>query len=160
MWGDHGVARVNLQAQITALAAKSPPELAADYAALFGRAPRRRHPDFLRKRIAHRLQENAYGGLPRVARAALDWLVAEIQLPPAVAAEVAPNAPSPQRGPRPGTMLQREWRSQQIRVLVTAEGFEWNGQRFRSLSGAAHAITGAKWNGKLFFGLTERASKP
>jgi hypothetical protein len=32
-------------------------------------------------------------------------------------------------------------------------GFLWNGQTHRSLSGIAHAITGAKWNGPRFFGL-------
>ncbi len=54
-------------------------------------------------------------------------------------------------------MLQREWRGQPIRVEVTREGFVWNGETYRSLSAVAFAVTGAKWNGKLFFGLTERS---
>ena len=156
MWRDHGVARVNVQDQIAALAAKSPAELAADFTATFGHAPRRRHPDYMRKRLAHRWQEVAYGGLSRTARAALDRLVAEIQLP-------APNdAPPPDtnRGPRPGSVLQREWRGKTVRVLVTTDGaFEWDGRRFGSLSAVAFAVTGAKWSGALFFGLRGMSSK-
>ncbi|MBR2000102.1 MAG: DUF2924 domain-containing protein, partial [Lentisphaeria bacterium] len=31
--------------------------------------------------------------------------------------------------------------------------FEYNGQTYKSLSGAAFAITGTQWNGKKFFGV-------
>jgi len=37
--------------------------------------------------------------------------------------------------------------------VATAEGFEYNGQLYKSLSGAAFAITGTQWNGKKFFGV-------
>ena len=38
-------------------------------------------------------------------------------------------------------------------VLVTDQGFIWDGATYRSLSAIAFAITGAKWNGRRFFGL-------
>ncbi len=41
-------------------------------------------------------------------------------------------------------------------VVVHDDGFEWEGRRFGSLSELARAITGAHWNGRLFFGLTPR----
>jgi hypothetical protein len=155
MWGDPGVARVNVQDQIAALAAKTPSELASDYTALFGHAPRRRHPDYLRKRIAHRLQTNAHGGLSRVARVALERLVGEIQLPTNTATTT--NADAKPSAPR---VLTRVWHGATYRVVATSDGaFEWDGKRFGSLSAVAFAITGAKWNGRLFFNLTQRGPK-
>ena len=38
-------------------------------------------------------------------------------------------------------------------MTVTIEGFEYQGRPYRSLSAIAHAITGVKWNGWVFFGL-------
>ncbi len=34
-----------------------------------------------------------------------------------------------------------------------ADGFEWEGRPYRSLSAIARAITGTRWNGWTFFGL-------
>ncbi|MBK8100636.1 MAG: DUF2924 domain-containing protein [Planctomycetes bacterium] len=91
---------------------------------------------------------------PAVGRqGAIARLNADVTVPTAAPPR---STPITSTGPRPGTVLQREWRGQQIRVEVTADGFVWNGNRYGSLSAVAFAITGAKWNGKLFFGLTER----
>jgi hypothetical protein len=141
--------------QIAALATKTTAELAADYEALFGRPARYRSPTWMRKRLAFKLQENALGGLTRKARAALAELQADIQLPTAPRAE--PERP---RGElRVGSVLRREWRGQQIRVEVVADGIVWNGTTYGSLSAVAFAITGARWNGKLFFNLVGRRTK-
>ena len=40
-----------------------------------------------------------------------------------------------------------------MRVLVTADGFEYEGMRYASLSAAAKAITGSHCNGFRFFKL-------
>jgi hypothetical protein len=40
---------------------------------------------------------------------------------------------------------------------VGEEGFEYEGQRYRSLSVIAERITGAHWSGPRFFGLIKRA---
>ncbi len=56
-------------------------------------------------------------------------------------------------------MLTRQYHGREIRVLTLDDGFEWNGQHFGSLSAVARAITGAKWNGRLFFNLTTRKRK-
>jgi hypothetical protein len=60
------------------------------------------------------------------------------------------------RRPLPGTKLVREWNGVEPTVTVLAKGFEWQGRRYKSLSGAARAITGANWNGWKFFGFTPR----
>jgi hypothetical protein len=58
----------------------------------------------------------------------------------------------------PGTMLTREWNGQTHRVMVSDEGFSWEGRIYDSLSKIAHAITGTKWNGPRFFGLRDKVS--
>jgi hypothetical protein len=50
--------------------------------------------------------------------------------------------------------LLRTWRSRRIIVEVTESGFVYEGVTYKSLSAAARAITGTRWNGPLFFGLT------
>lgn len=55
----------------------------------------------------------------------------------------------------PGTKLVREWGGMIHEVLVCEDGFEWNGQQWRSLSVIARTITGAAWSGPRFFGLKQ-----
>jgi hypothetical protein len=41
-------------------------------------------------------------------------------------------------------------------VLIHADGVEWKGRRYPSLSVVAREITGAHWSGPRFFGLKTR----
>ena len=59
---------------------------------------------------------------------------------------------------RTGTTLVRQWRGHTHTVLVREDGFEYEGQHYRSLTVIAERITGAHWSGPRFFGLTKRAS--
>ena len=56
-------------------------------------------------------------------------------------------------------MLGREWYGHMQRVTVLTDGFSWNGETYPSLSKAAFAITGTRWNGPKFFGLRAKSSK-
>ena len=56
----------------------------------------------------------------------------------------------------PGTVLVREWDRKSQRVMVTADGFAWNGKTYDSLTKIAFAITGTRWNGPRFFGLRDK----
>ena len=58
--------------------------------------------------------------------------------------------------PIAGTRLIREWQGVEHVVTVTADGFEWQGRPYKSLSAIARAITGTRWNGWVFFGLKSR----
>lgn len=60
-----------------------------------------------------------------------------------------------QNNAEPGTVLMREWKGCQHRVMVMADGYSWNGKTYKSLSAVAFAMTGTKWNGPRFFGLRE-----
>lgn len=54
---------------------------------------------------------------------------------------------------KPGGRLVREWRGRTYEVYVAEDGVYMNGKRYKSLTAAAYAITGARWNGPRFFGL-------
>jgi hypothetical protein len=64
------------------------------------------------------------------------------------------------RLPLPGTVLSRKWKGRTILVEVLAKGFRYENRPYSSLSAIAVAITGTRWNGLAFFGLTRPASVP
>jgi hypothetical protein len=63
------------------------------------------------------------------------------------------------RLPMPGALLTREYRGRTIRVRVLPKGFDFEGTIYRSLSAVAKVVTGAHWNGYLFFGIEKPASE-
>ena len=101
--------------------------------------------NYLISRLAYRIQELAYGGLKPATRAKLDALADALD--PKAARKRVVN------GPVVGTQLIREWRGVEHKVTVLADGFEWEGRRYKSLSAVARAITGTRWNGLTFFGV-------
>src|ERR1700680_2496666 len=103
-------------------------------------------PDLLRRSIAHRIQEKAYGGLSRSAQRLLD------QMMKAYVAKPGGRIVFPRRI-KPGSVLVREWKRKSHRVVVLAEGFAYDGRTFANLSEIAVLITGTRWNGPRFFGL-------
>lgn len=109
-------------------------------------APAALSPDFLRRDIAYRRQADQHGGLSAAARRRLAALAGSeaIQAP-----AVRPQATHI----KPGSTLLREWHGRTYTVLALEQGFEIAGQRFASLSEAAHHLTGAYWSGPRFFGL-------
>jgi len=145
-------------------------ELRRRYAEVFGEQTRSFHKDYLVRRIAWRMQANAEGGLPeRARRRALeiaDDADLRMRAPgPARAptnAEPAPHepvatrrldVPPDERLPMPGALLTREYKGRTINVRVLPNGFDYEGTVYRSLSAVAQAVTGAHWNGYLFFGI-------
>jgi hypothetical protein len=108
--------------------------------------PMRLSRDLLIRGIIYQLQERAYGGLSKAAA----------RKPEQAAADPASRGaakPAPSVSLKPGTRLVREWRGGTHTVLIHADGIEWRGQRYRSLSVVARKITGARWSGPRFFGL-------
>ena len=103
-------------------------------------------PDLLRRTIAYRIQEKAYGGLPSPARRILNQFVR------AMAAKPTGRLELPRRI-KPGSELVRTWKRKTYRVSVLAEGFAYEGKTFANLSEIANLITGTRWNGPKFFGL-------
>ena len=50
-----------------------------------------------------------------------------------------------------GTTFTRKWKDRTYRLVAVADGFVMDGQKFKSLSGAAMAVTGTQWSGKVFW---------
>ncbi len=59
------------------------------------------------------------------------------------------------RIPPPGAVLQRDYDGRNITVKMLADGFEHQGRHYGSLSAIATQVTGTRWNGLVFFGLTK-----
>ncbi len=133
-------------------------QLVERYREVWGKEPRCKNKTHLWRRIAWKIQEQKLGGLSKVAKRRLDELIAEIELPTDNGNGSSRLVKRPRRldDPLPGTMLTRTWKGQEIRVLVRDDGYEWHGEFCRSLTALARSITGSKWNGRLFFGFTNR----
>ena len=111
------------------------------WASVFGcPAPRRVRVTLLRGALAWHCQMAAKAGPGRVSR-----LVRGLRRSTTSATPAATLAP--------GTRLLREWQGQTHHVTVLAQGFEYDGRTYRSLTAVARHITGTAWSGPLFFGL-------
>ena len=154
---------MNVAKELARLRKMTVPELRQRYAEVFGEPSRCRHKQHLIKRIIWRMQANEQGDLSERARRRAEELANDADLrltPPKVKGSAAPgrtvtmSAPArPERAPVPGTILSRQYKGREVRVLVLEKGFEHEGQVYRSLSAVAKAVTGSHWNGWLFFGL-------
>jgi hypothetical protein len=103
-------------------------------------------PDLLRRSIAYRIQEKAYGGLPRPLQRQLDQMVKSYAAKPTGKLALPPRI-------KAGSILVRQWKGKSYRLTVMADGFTYDGQIYSNLSEIAQLITGTRWNGPRFFGL-------
>jgi hypothetical protein len=138
-------------------------QLRARYQEVYGEQTSSWHKPHLVRRIGWRLQVLAEGDLTeraeRRAREIAQDADLKIQVPHGWAARapaVARAGRRDRRLPEVGSVLRRRYRERTVEVKVLAEGFEYEERRYESLSALARAITGTRWNGLLFFGLTKR----
>ena len=141
---------IDIAAELARLEALTNFELRGEWRRLHRmQPPRSLSRDLLLRGITYKIQERALGGL---SKSVLRQLASAA--PDAASAKSARVAP--RTAVKPGTRLVREWHGQTHTVLVHADGVEWRGQRYKSLSVVARQITGAHWSGPRFFGLTSR----
>ena len=140
-----------LEHRLTALATMSPAQLAAEWQRVLKSQAPVMTPDLLRRGIAYRLQEQVHGGLkPSVVRE-LERIGGQFdRTEPVVVAAMHI---------KPGTRLVRDWGGATHHILVDEQGFSYRDQRYSSLSEIASIITGTKWSGPRFFGLTGRGAR-
>ena len=103
--------------------------------------------------IAYRIQELAYGGLKPETIRRLEILGEQYDSDNVTTRRIRHDA-----RPVAGTRLVREYRGVEHTVTVLADGYEWQGRPYRSLSAIARAITGTRWNGLVFFGIKRQGS--
>ena len=160
-----------LLAEIENLRRATLAELRERYREVFQEETRSRHRGHLFRRIAWRLQALAEGDLPERARrraqqiaqdadlrmiAPRDFLIVEGERVRTTQTSRS-RRQQDDRLPLPGTLLPRQGRGRTLLVEVLAQGFRYENQHYSSLSAMALAITGTRWNGLAFFGLTRPA---
>jgi hypothetical protein len=142
-----------VEAELDRLAVMPIAQLRVRYREVFRADPPKAFgPDLLRRSIAHRIQEKAYGGLSRSIQRLLDQMIK------AYVARPGGRIVLP-RQIKPGSVLVREWKGRSYRVMVLADGFAHDGKTFGNLSEIAVLITGTRWNGPRFFGLRPKGQE-
>jgi hypothetical protein len=106
----------------------------------YGAPPALRSEPIMRTLIAWRVQAVAFGGIDAETRKSL-----------ARTGAAAPEGKHLGIGAR----LTRNWKGRQVEVMVEEQGFRWDDRLYPSLSAAATAIAGTRWNGPRFFGLRD-----
>jgi hypothetical protein len=147
--------RKSLDVEIARLRDLDVVELRIRWQNSFGRPPAPHLPRHLLFRVlAYRLQADQLGDLDGESQRLLDRTGS-----PEDAGQRAVDLSRRCAELRPGTVLGREWSGHMQRVTVVTDGFSWDGKTYPSLSKAAFAITGTRWNGPRFFGLRVKPSK-
>ena len=157
--------REEVEREIVALDALGTKALQVRWLEVYGKEPPSRiRAGLLRLGISYRLQEKAFGGLKPQTVRHLRKLAAELraeraskQAEPDGTDAAAPHWPAERTLLSPGTQLMREWNGSTEVVDVVTDGYTWRGDTYRTLSAVAVAITGTKWSGPKFFGLTATA---
>jgi hypothetical protein len=157
---------LNIEKEVAALRRMTVNELRAKYADVFGEETNARHKEWLVRRVIWRMQALAEGDISERARQRAAELANDADL-----RTTAPKAPDmaqiaaertttaafrllpDDRLPMPGTILTRQYRGQTLQVHVLPDGFEFEGEVYKSLSAVAKAITGTHCNGYFFFRL-------
>jgi len=162
--------RTAIDKLLAALPAMSIGELCRRYRELFGNEPRCRHRQLLVHEIAWKVQADEDGDLPEE----LKQYALAIARNCALRERIGDNAARRRNGenlgqevttsvvtdhdprlPLPGSLLSKDFKGETYVVKVLDGAFEFADKRYTSLSAVAREITGTKWNGFLFFGLTK-----
>jgi len=104
---------------------------------------------YLVSELIYRMQELTYGGLTKKTVDRLEALAES---------KTVNERKDDNTRLATGTRLVREVKGVEHHVTVVEDGYEYQGVKYKSLSGAAFAITGTRWNGNTFFGLGKIAS--
>lgn len=130
-----------VEQQVEVIAAMDLDALRLLWGKRYGAPPPLRSVPLLRMMLAWRIQAGVQGGLDTLTRRAL-------------ARTGSVEAEGRHLGV--GARLSRTWKGREIEVVVEEEGFRWGGRLYPSLSAAASAIAGSRWNGPRFFGLRDQ----
>ena len=160
---------LNIDKEVAQMRRMTVRELQQKFADVCGEEPRSHNRQWLIKRLAWKLQAREYGGLSEAAlrRAkeiadSCDLSDLRVTAPKdfvataTVATDSIPHSPLDSRLPIPGTLITRKYKGQTLSVQVLADGFRFEGERYKSLSAVARRITGSQWNGFHFFGLSKK----
>ncbi len=150
---------MNLEKELAEMQRMTVGQLREKYEDVFGETTRSGNKAWMVKRIAWRLQANVLGGLSERAKARAAELAndADIRVMPPKSPATIPiatraNVVARADGLVPGTEIVRKYKGRELRVLVLErEGFQFEGERYKTLSALAKHITGSHCSGQAFF---------
>jgi hypothetical protein len=136
-------------------------QLASKYEKLFGEKCRSRNRRYVYRRVAWKMQADEEGGLSEraILRATIIAGESLLRVTPPNARKAKKEVPTSmpanwdKRIPPPGQLIERQYKGKRLIVMVMTDGFEFEGERYKSLTAVARAITGSHCNGFYFFKL-------
>jgi len=153
----------NLLTKIMNLKDASLEALKKKYSELFeGKPAPSNNKTYLWKKIAYKLQELEYGGLATETQGKIQELIQKYDpvnnkaMRPDRAPQDQPKKPNLRRDKRlpiPGTVITKEYKGIKLQVKILESGFEYSSKVYKTLTAIAKEVTGAHWNGYLFFNL-------
>ena len=144
----HAGNEISLSSELTAIAMMTYSELHVAWRRHYRAVPpKKMSRDILELGIAWKIQESKLGGLGTAVKRRIAHFARIMEAKSDLA---KPRAISL----KPGARLLRAWNGVTHEVLVVEDGFLWAGRTWRSLSAIAREITGTRWSGPRFFGLT------
>ncbi|MFA5337360.1 MAG: DUF2924 domain-containing protein [Candidatus Omnitrophota bacterium] len=153
----------NLLTKIMNLKDASLEELKKKYLELFESKPvPSNNKTYLWKKIAYKLQEIEYGGLSTEAQGKIQGLIQKYDpvnnkaMRPEDTSQDQPkktNLRRDKRLPIPGTVITKEYKGIKLQIKILESGFEYSSKVYKTLTAIAKEVTGAHWNGYLFFNL-------
>jgi Protein of unknown function (DUF2924) len=157
---------LNIEREVAQMKQMTVDQLRKKYAQVFAEPTNARHKDWLIKRIAWRMQAKVEGDLSeRARRRALELANdADIRMNPPRERKQPESVPTPtpvgsEDHLLPGTKFQRVYKGKIVDVEVTESGFKHNGERYKSLTAVAKAVTGKHWNGFHFFNVRKKGGE-
>lgn len=139
--------RERMEARIARIENMKYPELCAMFAELYNGAVCPTNTRTLRNRLIYRIQEMHLGGISP----------SDMQLLIEISGQrdIKIRQGTPVKSPTTSMIHYiREWKGKKYDVTQISEKcYELEGVQYKSLSAVARAITGTRWNGKLFFGV-------
>ena len=117
---------------------------------------------YLWRKIAYRIQELEHGGLSSEAQTKVEEFIQKYapvnnkSLRPTIntnSSSKKSKLSRDKRLPIPGTVITKEYKGIKLQIKVIESGFEYNSKVYKSLTAIAKEVTGAHWNGYLFFNL-------
>ncbi len=161
--------QLNVEREVAALERMTVGQLRERFGEVFGEQTNARHKQWLIKRIAWKMQANIEGDISERARRRAAELSKDVDMRTSAPKQrVAVATPSnekttatiqidaDERLPPAGTTLVRPYKGQSIQVRVLSNGFEYEGEIYKTLSAVAKKATGQHCNGFHFFRLNKK----
>ena len=155
---------MNAERELSRLRTLTPAELREEYGQIFNEETRSGNRGHLVRRIIWKKQALLEGDLSARARRRAKELAHDSDLrlcaPWKGKTKVIPFRPKRHKKLQMvGTILTKQYRAEEIRLLVLQHGYEHDGTIYRTLSAAARAITGTHISGPRFFNLNRRGKR-